>query len=193
MRQFTSALRPVVDSARTKFGDFELDVAAYELTRGGESIRLERIPMELLILLVQRKGQLVTRGEIIERLWGRDVFVDVDNSINTAIRKLRRAFQDNPEHPAFIQTLTGKGYRFIVPEQAVSIPPPAVAQRRVMLAVLPFENLSSDPEQEYFSDGLTEETISYLGQITPERMGVIARTSTLAYKRTSKSIGQIGR
>ena len=155
--------------------------------------------MELLKLLVEHRERLVTRAEIIEKLWGKDVFVDVDNSINTAIRKLRRAFQDNPERPAFIQTLTGKGYRFIGPlvvvsaGQGTATASPTVANWRVMLAVLPFENLSSDPEQEYFSDGLTEETISYLGQMNPQRMGVIARTSTMAYKRTSKSIGQIGR
>jgi TolB-like protein/Flp pilus assembly protein TadD len=179
--------------------NFNLDVVAYELTCEGESIKLERIPMELLMLLVERKGQLVTRGDILERLWGKDVFLDTDTSINTAIRKLRRAFQDDPEHPIFIQTVTAKGYRFVGPIAVLPVRPvtstaaTAAPDRRVMLAVLPFENLSNDPEQEYFSDGLTEETISYLGQISPERMGVIARTSTMAYKRTTKSIGQIGR
>jgi len=178
---------------------FKLDLAEYELTRGGETIKLERLPMQLLMLLVERSGRLVTRTEIVQRLWSKDVFVDFDNSINTAIRKLRRAFQDDTESPFFIQTLTGKGYRFVGPitvipaEQDSPKTSPAGAFRRVMLAVLPFENMSSDPEHEYFSDGLTEETISYLGQMDPERMGVIARTSSMRYKHTTKDIGQVGR
>ncbi len=175
---------------------FRLDLAAYELTRDGEPIKLERIPMELLLLLVERKGQFVTREEIIARLWGKDAFLDTDSGINTAIRKLRRAFGDSPEQPAFVQTLTGKGYRFIGPIDVAprtSTPAAAtVANRRAMLAVLPFENLSSDPEQDYFSDGLTEDTISCLGQMNPAGLGVIARTSVMAYKRTAKSISLIG-
>ncbi len=98
-----------------KFGDFELDVAGYELSRHGRSIKLERIPMELLLLLVERRGQLVARDDILEKLWGKDVFLDVDNSINTAIAKIRVALKDDPENPAFIKTISGKGYRFIAP------------------------------------------------------------------------------
>src|SRR6267154_1935257 len=101
-----------MNSAPLKFGDFELDGGSCQLTRAGCPVKLERIPMELLMLLVERPGQLVTRGEIMERLWGADVFLDVENSINTAIRKLRVALGDDHEHPAFIQTLTGRGYRF---------------------------------------------------------------------------------
>ncbi len=118
------------------------------------------------------------------------MFVDVENSINTAIRKLRRILHDNPRRPAFLLTVTGKGYRFVAPISEVH---PIAPERRAMLAVLPFENLTNDPEQEYFSDGLTEETISRLGQINPEQLGVIARTSSMAYKRTSKSVTEIGR
>jgi TolB-like protein/Tfp pilus assembly protein PilF len=176
-----------------RIGEFELDPARYVLSRGGRAIKLERLPMELLILLVEQRGRMVTRDEIVERLWGKDKFLDVDNSINTAIRKLRTAFRDSPERSSFIKTITGKGYRFVAP---VDIPADSVktpeTKRRVMLAVLPFENLSGDPEQEYFADGLTEETICYLGQMDPARMGVIARTSSMAYKRTTRSIAQIG-
>ncbi len=178
--------------ARLKFGDYELDSAGYSLSRKGREIKLERIPMELLMLLVERRGQLVTRDEIIQNLWGKDVFLDVDNGINTAIRKLRRVFHDDPRHPTFLLTVTGKGYRFLA--RVSEAPAPAAAtERRAMLGVLPFENLSGDPEQEYFSDGLTEETICRLGQINPEQLGVIARTSSMAYKRTTKSIAEIGR
>ncbi len=104
-----------MNPGKLKFGDFELDVAGYELSRDGRSIKLERIPMELLLLLVDRSGQLVARDDILERLWGRDVFLDVDNSINTAISKIRVALRDDPENPAFIKTVSGKGYRFIAP------------------------------------------------------------------------------
>jgi TolB-like protein/Tfp pilus assembly protein PilF len=179
-------------STRVKFGDYELNGRTYELSRRGRPIKLERIPMELLMLLLERRGQLVTRSEIVEKLWGKDVFVDVDNSINTAVRKLRRVFRDNPRKPTFLLTVTGKGYRFVAPISEVTHPS-STSERRPMLAVLPFENLSNDLEQEYFSDGLTEETISRLGQINPEQLGVIARTSSMAYKRTAKSIAEVGR
>ena len=96
-----------------RFEDFELDVRAYQLRRSGRTLKLERIPMELLYLLVERQGQLVTREEIIEKLWGKDVFLDTDNAINTAIRKIRRILKDDPEQPRFVQTVTGRGYRFI--------------------------------------------------------------------------------
>jgi eukaryotic-like serine/threonine-protein kinase len=96
-----------------KCEDFELDFRAYQVRRSGLALKLERIPMEVLFLLVQRRGQLVTRGEIIEKLWGKNVFLDTDNAINTAIRKIRQVLKDDPEQPRFVQTVTGKGYRFI--------------------------------------------------------------------------------
>ena len=94
-------------------GDFNLDLRAYELRRADRVLKLERIPMELLLLLIERRGQLVTRDQIIERVWGRDVFLDTDNSINAAILKIRRVLKDDPEQPRFVQTVTGRGYRFI--------------------------------------------------------------------------------
>jgi DNA-binding winged helix-turn-helix (wHTH) protein len=100
--------------AKFQFGDFELDTGAYELRRAGKSIRLERQPMDLLILLVEHGSQLVTRGDIVNRLWGDGVFVDVEMGINTAIRKIRHALQDSPSSSTFIETVPGKGYRFMV-------------------------------------------------------------------------------
>jgi hypothetical protein len=85
-----------------RFGDFVLDVGAYELRDKGRVIRLERQPMEVLILLVERRGQLVSRADIVERLWGPDVFVDVETGIHTAIRKIRRALRDPPDAPKFV-------------------------------------------------------------------------------------------
>jgi TolB-like protein/tetratricopeptide (TPR) repeat protein len=179
-----------------RFGDFELDVGAYELRRRGKPVRLERQPMDLVILLVERRNQLVSRADIVGRLWAEGVFVDVETGVNTAIRKVRQALGDSPDSSKFVETVSGKGYRFIAAvttgNTEASSQTRAQVLSRVMLAVLPFENLSNDPEQEYFSDGLTEETISYLGRMSPERMGVIARTTSMAYKRTTKSIRKIG-
>jgi TolB-like protein/Flp pilus assembly protein TadD len=175
---------------KLQFGDFELDLDGCELTRRGRAVKLERIPMDLLLLLVARHDQLVTRADIADKLWGQGVFLDMDSSINTAVLKLRRVFKDDAQRPTFIKTVGGRGYRFITPISTAAMKQSPV--ERVMLAVLPFENLSADPEQDYFSDGLTEETICHLGRVTPELMGVIARTSSMAYKGTRKNISQIG-
>src|SRR5215469_12649920 len=96
-----------------QFEEFSLDCDGYELLRDDRPVKLEKIPMELLILLATRRGNLVTRQEIVERLWGKDVFVDTEHGINTAVRKIRLALKDDPDEPRFIQTITGKGYRFL--------------------------------------------------------------------------------
>jgi len=106
-----------------RFEDFELDLRSYQVRRSGDTLRLERIPMEVLFLLVERRGQLVTREEIIEKLWGKNVFLDTDNAINTAIRKIRQVLKDDPEQPRFIQTVTGRGYRFIGQISEAVVPP----------------------------------------------------------------------
>src|ERR1700704_1581979 len=99
-----------------RFGDdFELDVRAYELRSAGIPLKLKPITMELLLLLVERRGELVTREQIVERIWGKGVFLDTDNSINAAISRIRQALRDDAEQPRFVQTVTGKGYRFIAP------------------------------------------------------------------------------
>jgi TolB-like protein/DNA-binding winged helix-turn-helix (wHTH) protein/Tfp pilus assembly protein PilF len=95
--------------------ELELDLQRYELRRGGRVLRLEKIPMELLIFLVQNKDRLVNREAIIERLWGKDVFLDTEQGINTAVRKIRQVLRDDPELPKFLQTVVGKGYRFVGP------------------------------------------------------------------------------
>jgi DNA-binding winged helix-turn-helix (wHTH) protein len=102
-------------SDRFRFGEFELDLAAYTLRRTGQRIKLERLPMELLVLLVRRPGILVNRAEIQAALWGPDVFVEHESAINTAVRKIRQALGDDAEHPRFLETIVGKGYRFIAP------------------------------------------------------------------------------
>ena len=212
-----------------RFGDsFELDPAAYLLRRSGQTLRLERIPMEILLLLLEHRGELVTREQIVERVWGKDTFLDADNSINGAIRKIRQVLKDDPEHPRFIQTVTGRGYRFVAPLRDIEAPATATARRaparlwiaaglvvlvvgaaaaavvslrprsapaakRVMVAVLPFDNLTGDVRQEYFSDGLTEEMITQLGERDPEHLGVIARTSVMHYKNDRAPMDRIAR
>jgi len=110
--------QPMSDSFR--FAEFELDVAAYALRRAGQRIRLEKIPMEVLVLFVRKAGILVNRTEIQSALWGSDVFVEHDSAINTAVRKIRRALEDDAEHPRFLETVVGKGYRFIAPLETPS-------------------------------------------------------------------------
>ena len=113
-----------------RFTPFELDVSGYVLRRDGRPIRLERQPMDLLILLAARPQVLVSRAEIADTLWGKDVFVDVETSIHTAIRKIRQALRDSAEAPRFIETVPGRGYRFIAPieSDAVLIPPASEAE-----------------------------------------------------------------
>ena len=107
-----------MSESQYRFAEFQLDCASFELRRQGraqksERISLERIPMELLILLLERQGSVVTRQEIVDRLWGKDVFVDTEHGINTAIRKVRQALKDDPDNPRFVHTVSGKGYRFV--------------------------------------------------------------------------------
>ena len=114
---------------RFHFRDFELDVAGYQLRRNGRAVRVERQPMDLLILLVANRQRLVTRAEIVDSLWGKDVFVDVDTGVHTAIRKIRQALHDSPEAPVFVETVSGKGYRFIAPVEVIPASPvPPAAQ-----------------------------------------------------------------
>jgi TolB-like protein/DNA-binding winged helix-turn-helix (wHTH) protein/Flp pilus assembly protein TadD len=269
------------DAARRfRFLDFELDVGAYELRRDGRPVRIERQPMDLLLLLVERRGLLVSRSEIVDRLWGKDVFVDVDTGVHTAVRKVRLALRDSPEEPRCVETVPGKGYRFIAeveafgatngaagptiavapraetpsaPDVARAVgaptepvaaelpgltvgpaPAPAVLPWRrrflagspagigaglavaltflvvtgvwirrpshavpgtspLILAVLPVANLSGDPERGYLADGLAEDTAAALGQVDPKQVGVVARTSMLQYRGSTKSVAEIGR
>jgi len=139
------------------FGDFTLDQSRYRLQRGERILRLERQPMELLFLLVQRRGELVTREEVADRLWGTTVFVDIDQSINTAVRKVRMVLRDDPDKPHFIETVVGKGYRFAAPvavngEATVSataglpaLPQPAQAGQSAAIAAAPAQRMHRRP------------------------------------------------
>jgi TolB-like protein/DNA-binding winged helix-turn-helix (wHTH) protein len=244
---------------RARFGTFELNVRTGELVSigtapaeaGSVKALLREQPFQILRILVERQGKIVTRQEIRQILWPDDTVVEFDRSINVAMAILRKALADDADHPKYIETLARRGYRLIAPvewqqssaaaqdlhePQADTLPriegqiserePKAPTHWRkaailaasavilvvvgymtwrhfrttapgrwekVMLAVLPFENLTGDPSKEYLADGLTEETISQLGQLNPSQLGVIARTSVMGYKHKDERLDQIGR
>jgi DNA-binding winged helix-turn-helix (wHTH) protein len=98
---------------KVRFGEFELDFGRFQLFCSGQPVRLEGLPLQLLMFLIENQGQLVTREQIADALWGKDVFVDVEQGINTAIRKIRMALDDDSAQPQFLQTVVGRGYRFV--------------------------------------------------------------------------------
>jgi TolB-like protein len=170
-----------------RFGTFEVNLDSRELRKHGMRIRLEEKPFQILELLLDRAGHVVSRKALRERLWP-DTVVGYEHGLNTAVNKLRDLLGDSARSPRFIETLPRVGYRFIAP---VGQPGEAAMAAKKMLLVLPFENLCGDCEQEYFVEGLTEEMISQLGQLNPKKLGVIARTSAVQYKAAKKSIGEI--
>jgi len=132
-------------SQPVRFGSFEVDLRAGELRKEGSKIKLQDQPFQILALLLERPGQVVTREELQSRLWPSDTFVDFDHSLNKAINKLREALGDSADSPRFIETLAKRGYRFLES--------PAARTPEASIAVLPFLNLSADPENEFFCDG----------------------------------------
>jgi DNA-binding winged helix-turn-helix (wHTH) protein len=104
-----------IPEKKVRFADFELDFGSFQLFRAGQPVRLEGLPLQLLMFLVDHQRQLVTREEIADALWGKDVFVDVEQGINTAIRKIRMALDDDSAQPQYLQTIVGRGYRFVAP------------------------------------------------------------------------------
>jgi TolB-like protein/DNA-binding winged helix-turn-helix (wHTH) protein/Tfp pilus assembly protein PilF len=244
-------------SGRVRLGMFELDLKSGELhsleAPTAKAILLREQVLQILLLLVEHGGKIVTREEIKSNLWANDTVVDFDHSINATIKSLRRALGDSADNPRYIETLARRGYRLMVPiEYPESEPETALdkdpeqreqsagqmsaeaarVQRRIKpdwrktallvasavilvaagyiswrhfratgstrsgkirLAVLPFKNFTGDPNKEYLADGLTEETISQLGRLNPEQLGVIARTSVMGYKHKDVRLDQIGR
>src|SRR5215469_11451024 len=218
-----------------RFATFEVDLRAGELRKGGLKLKLGGQPFQVLTILLERPGEVVTREELHKRLWP-DTFVDVDHNLNTAINKIRETLGDSAENSRFVETLARRGYRFIgavnggdQPSVTEAKPtrrsrslifPAAVgllaivgvtailfalnlhgwrdrlfvhaARPRIQaLAVIPFANLSGDPEQEYFADGMTEEIITKLGEVNAPR--VISRQSMMQYKGSKKSLQEIAR
>jgi len=217
-----------------RFGEFELNLRTGELfsigtaavAAGSAKVLLREQPFQILRILLERQGNIVTRQEIRQILWPNDTVVEFDRSINVAMTILRKALADDVDHPKYIETLARRGYRLIAPvashqqeprasrysrnaavlgasavllavvgyvswPQVRDVAPPQ--PKKVMLAVLPFENLTGDPNKEYLADGLTEETISRLGRLDPDQLGVIGRTSVMGYKHKDQRLDQIGR
>lgn len=166
------------------FGAYEIHLPTQEFFKYGLRIKLPPQAFKVLQTLLDRPGQLVTREEFHRALWPADTFVDFDHGLNNAIKKIRDVLSDSVGAPRYIETLPKLGYRFIGQ---------STARRRVVLAVLPFQNLSGDRDDEYFSDGLTQEMITQAGGVNPEQLLVIARTTSMTYKHTSKGVEEIGR
>ena len=226
-----------------RFDSFELDVRAGELHKHGVKLRLQGQPLQVLAILLQSAGDLVTREELSSQLWSADTFVDFDHSLHNAIGRIREVLGDSAETPRYIETLPRRGYRFIAPveevraprilagngnktREAVAVAPPSARQSKTRaavaltllilavtgsalwlaravsrptsaaprlgsIAVLPLDNLSGDPSQEYFADGMTEQLITDLAKVGSLR--VISRTSVMRYKGTKKSLPEIAR
>jgi TolB-like protein/DNA-binding winged helix-turn-helix (wHTH) protein/Tfp pilus assembly protein PilF len=243
-------LRSLSTPRRISFGPYEADLQVGELRKHGKRVRLQSQPFQLLALLLERPGQLVTREEICQKLWSPDTFVDFDHSLGTAINKIREVLNDSVAEPRFVETIPRRGYRFIAPVTTVAVDPPPVPQEQVApspppaepvnapvwrrhflsvvgvgvavallvsaliawnfhgwrqwlssklnaspqvqsIAVLPLLNLSSDPDQQFFADSMTDELITNLAQISSLR--VISHTSAMAYLGTHKPAAQIAR
>lgn len=211
-----------------RFESFELDSSSNELRKAGLPVKLQSQPFQLLMLLAERPGEVITREEIRQALWDQQTFVDFDRSINFCINQIRAALDDDPQSPRYIETLPRKGYRFIA--EPAQKPAPELRRFRPRwwllagvgsaiaaivlvgsnaggmrdrifrrpafrpiqsLAVLPLANLSHDPEQEYFAEGMTDELITTLAKISSLR--VLSRTSVIRYRGTTKTVGEIAR
>jgi TolB-like protein/DNA-binding winged helix-turn-helix (wHTH) protein/tetratricopeptide (TPR) repeat protein len=236
--------------ATARFGDFEVDLRQELVRRNGEAVSLQEKPLKILLALVEKPGELVTRQELCSKLWPADTYGAFEDGLNTAVRKLRIALNDSAEIPKFIETVPKRGYRFIAPIQFISAPNrtvstsahqplpsplstpvefspepksinrewlPKVAIAGLLtlvvvalvflgwriwkpkttsatvhaIALLPLNNLSGDPSQEYLTDGVTDELITELSQATG--VPVVSRTSTMMYKNKQKSMQQIAR
>jgi TolB-like protein/Flp pilus assembly protein TadD len=177
-----------------RFATFEVDLETGELRRQGVKIRLAEQAFQVLAMLIEHAGQIVRRQELRDRLWPGVSFVDFDHGLNKAINRLRDTLNDSAANPRFIETIARRGYRLIVPVAGKEAPhSTSVVPNRPRLVVLPFESVPPDQAQEFFADGLTEEMISELGRLNPSRLGVIARTSAMQYKRTKKRVDEIGK
>ena len=179
-----------------RFESFELDVRSRELRKGKQRIRLQEQPFEILRLMLERPGDVVTREELARHLWPKGTFVDFEHSLNAAVKRLRAALGDDADNPRFVETLPRRGYRFIASlrdgETVAMLP--VTPDYKARLAVLPFANLSRDPSQEYFSDGLTEEMILQLGRLGRGRIAVISRSSSNAFRggvRRAREVGEV--
>ena len=172
------------------FEDYRLDAGKLLLSRAGEPVPLTPKVFATLLLLVTHAGEVLEKEELIRTVWP-DAIVE-ENNLNQNISALRRALGESRGENRYIATVPGRGYRFIPNVQTIS-ETASEEPEHVKIAVLPFENIGAGNDRDYLADGLTEETIASLGQIDPEHIRVIGRTSVMSYKRTVKSLAEIGR
>jgi TolB-like protein/Flp pilus assembly protein TadD len=172
-----------------KFEEFQMEAGKRLLLRNGEPVPLTPKAFETLLYLVRNREKVVAKEELMEAIWP-DTAVE-ENNLNQNISTLRTVLGEGRSENRYILTVPGKGYRFIA-SVAAAEDGHTEDFVRATIAVLPYENLSADPDREYLADGLTEETIAALGQINPERLSVIGRTSVMSYKRTAKTLAEIG-
>jgi DNA-binding winged helix-turn-helix (wHTH) protein len=179
-----------MESGQFEFGSYRLDAQSQMLFREGGHVALPPKAAELLVALVQAAGRVLTREELLHRLWP-DTVVE-EGSLTSHISLLRKALGERPKAQDFIETIPKRGYRFAASVKRLGSGAHDSGADRNMLLVLPFENLTAGERYDYFSEGLTEEMITELARLSPERLGVIARTSAMQFKFTTKSIAQIG-
>lgn len=180
-------------SQKVRFGVFEVDLQCRELRRRGHRLKLPEKPFQILELLLDRPGELVTRESLQQRVWP-GVRLGFDRSLNTAVNTLRRVLDDSPENPRFIETRSKRGYRFIAKIEGADKPESRAHPNAAPLpsvAVLPFENQSRDPEMEYLSDGITESIINSLSRLPHIR--VMARSAVFRYKGQQIDPQDVGR
>ena len=173
-----------------RFGPFVLDLRAGELQGGGGRRRLGARAFEVLLLLVERAGEVVTREDLQKRLWPSDATVDVENNLNAAVNQLRRALGDSVEAPRYVETVPRRGYRLVVTATLDSAVTPARPPR---LLVLPLDDLGDDEAHGYFAAGMTEELTTQLAAVNADKLAVLARTTASRCGATGKSIAAIGR
>ena len=179
---------PAPDPVAYQFARFRLDPAKRSLSRDGVTVPLSAKAFDTLLHLVRHQGQVVSKHDLMLAIW-RDTVVE-ENNLNQNISTLRRVLGETRGDNLYIATVPGRGYQFVPSVEAVLAPEPN-SSAPLTLAVLPFENLSAQPDRDYMADGLTEELITALGLIDPERLRVIGRTTMMSYRRTSKPLSQI--
>ena len=187
---------PLQSLRLARFEGFFLDLRAAELRKGTERIRLQDKPFQMLRLLLEHSGEVVTREELQKTLWPGGTVVEFDHGIATALKKLRQALGDDADHPRYIETLARRGYRWIAGVEWIESGEKPETSKPAdetieSIAVLPFANLGGDPEQDYFCEGLAEEVLNALTRVPGLR--VTARTSSFAFRGKEQDIRQIGK
>ena len=182
------AILGVTAMALLRFDCYEVDVAAGQLRKHGRRVRLRDQPWQVLAMLLEHPGEVVSREDLQRRLWPHDVIIDFENNLNTAIGRLREALGDSADRPRFIETLPRRGYRFV---GTVGPATETVPHARVL--VLPFVTSGTDSVQDCFCDAITAEIITELSAIAPSQLAVIARTTAMRYRGTHKNVARLGR